>query len=154
MDGRTDRQKRWHTEVGTPPKNKKNPVYISGRDLTLWNILNVLMPVTLIKRQWKKKKKMKKKCTSLQILEHVQQKIFWNIIERGFKPLKIAFLFDTQNHNICNSQEFPQINCWLISQPFVQKKKLKFPTMNYSFKTYSKAWLCTHLEDWCKLGMV
>ena len=59
MDGWTDRQKKWHTEVGTPPKNKKNPVYISGIDLTLWNTLNVLMPVTLIKRQWKKKNEEK-----------------------------------------------------------------------------------------------
>ena len=74
---------------------------------------------------WKKEKEKKKKIFSSQFFR--TRATLGNILKSlcaqlnslltqvkrkpklGFKTLKISFLFNTQNHKVCKSQEFPQI---------------------------------------------
>ena len=65
----------------------------------------------------------------------------------GTRSTKIAFLFNTRNHNVCKSQELPQIkHLHLFHCHLLKKMKLKFPTIDYSFKT-DQALLHTHPKD-------
>ena len=59
---------------------------------------------------------------------------------------KLSKLFNIQNHNVIKSQEFPKLTYTL--QSFVEKMKLKFSLIGYSFKTNS-ALLHTHLQSRC-----
>ena len=44
-DGHTDGQKKWHIEVGVPPKNHKKP-------LTLFNFFLSVQQIYLLNKQW------------------------------------------------------------------------------------------------------
>ena len=48
---------------------------------------------------------------------------------------KLSKLFNIKNHNVIKSQEFPKLTH--TYQSFVEKMKLKFSLMGYSFKTNS-----------------
>ena len=94
-------------------------------------------------------------------------KIFWKINERnltklstqvkrklkwGFKTLKLSFLYNTQNHNVCKSQEFRQLKHVHSSVPSVEKKMMfKFSTISCSCNTYHH---CCAITSRIRLGRI
>ena len=102
-------------------KKQINFVSVSWLDSTFCNTCNFSMHMILHGRKKRKKKKifssqffrtratlgniLKSLCAQLNsLLTQVKLKS-----KLGFKTLKISFLFNTQNHKVCKSQEFPQI---------------------------------------------
>ena len=69
--------------------------------------------------------------------------LLYNLHDYTFK---LYFLFNTQNHDVCKTQEFPQSKHVHSSVDRLLKKMLfKFSTMSCSCNAYPSL-LCTYLE--------
>ena len=105
--------------------SKENPACVSWIDSTLWNSCNISMHIIIIKRKERKNRRknifslqLLVTCATLQnilkinkcILTNYQHKLNASRRNWGFKTLKHLKSFNTLNHNVCKSHEFPQIN--------------------------------------------